>query len=115
MQGWLEVFAHNDQTDTRLYRAIRPLTLQRAHRIVGGYIEAIPHWNKHLHNNGTLYDAVALCNEDGKGLGLPFNKLATIRWARAMGMSVPALMRRDILVGHIVLAFGDHEFMADWS
>lgn len=113
MLGWIRIFPH-DQTEPRTYRAIRPLSLQRAHRIVGGYVEAIPHWNQHLHSDGTVYDAVALCNEDGKGLGLPFNRQATIRWAHAINMLVPDLLRQDHLVGNILLSWGDLEYMEDW-
>src|SRR4051812_22002305 len=82
MMGYIEVFRHDDQTNSRLYRATHPLTLRRAHWIVDGYVEAIPHWVTHLHNDGILYDACALCNEDGKGKGLPINRLATARWAQ---------------------------------
>lgn len=115
MMGYIEVFRHDDQTNPRLYRATHPLTLRRAHAIVGGYVEAIPRWVTHLHNDGVLYDACALCNEDGKGEGLPVNRLATARWAQAIGMPIHDLVKRDVLVGHIVLIFGDGEFMEDWS
>lgn len=115
MMGYIEVFRHDDQANSRLYRATHPLTLRRAHRIVGGYVEVVPHWRTHLHNDGQRYDACALCNEDGKGMGLPVNVPATARWAHAIGMPVRDLIKRDVLVGHIVLIFGDGIFMEDWS
>jgi len=115
MLGFVEIFDVNDQTNSRLYRATHPLTLQRAQRIVGGYIEAIPNWVTYLHNDGQLYDACALCNEDGKGMGLGVNRLATARWAQAIGMPIHELVRRDVLVGNVVLIFGDKDFMGDWS
>jgi hypothetical protein len=115
MMGYIELFRADDQTNSRLYRATHPLTLQRAHRLVGGYIEVVPHWVTNLHNDGHLYDACAVCNEDGKGLQLPVNRLATARWAQAIGMPIHDLVKRDVLVGNIVLIFGDRQFMEDWS
>ena len=114
MIGWVEIFDANDQTNSRIYRATRRVTLKRAHWIVGGYIEAVPQWTTNLHNDGTLYDAVAICNEDGKGLGLPINRLATARWAQAIPMPLSDLIQRDVLVGTVGLLFGDLEFMDDW-
>lgn len=114
MIGWVEIFDAKDQTNSRIYKATHPLTLKRSQIIVGGFIEAVPEWRRNLHNDGTLYDAVALCNEDGKGQLLPVNRLATTRWAQAIPMPLVELLKRDILVGNIVLAFGDHEFMNDW-
>jgi hypothetical protein len=115
MMGYIEVFRHDDQTNSRLYRATHPFTLRRGQRIVGGYLEVIPHWTTYLHNDGVLYDACALCNEDGKGMELPVNRLATARWAQAIGMPLHDLIKRDVLVGNVVLIFGDLEFMEDWS
>ena len=41
-----------------------PNTLEAMQKIVGGYIEAVY----------PFPDAVIVCNEDGKGLGLPYNR-----------------------------------------
>lgn len=114
MIGYIEVFDANDQTNSRIYRATHPLTYRRANKIVGGSIEVVPHWVTHLHNDGELYDACALCNEDGKGLGLPVNRLATSRWAQAIRMPLHELVRHDVLVGNVLLIYGELAFMEDW-
>ena len=115
MIGYVEIFDCRDQSNSRIYRAIRPLTLRQANRIVGGSIEIVPQWTTHLHNDGQLYDAIALCNEDGKGLELPVNRLATARWAQAIKMPLAELVKHDVLVGNVVLLYGDLEFMEDWT
>ena len=62
---------------------------------VGGYIEAIPGVDTALG-----FPAVAFANEDGLRLNLPPNLLAT-----------SMLKQRQVLVGTVVILFGDDEFM----
>lgn len=71
-------------------------TLQELHRIVGGYIEAVPHWDDH---NGE--PCVVFCNEEGKLARpepLPVNDRATLMWWNVLGRRV-----EDVLVGNVVM------------
>ena len=107
MKGWVELFRVDDQANSRLFIARRPITLKRAQRLVGGYVEPVPDWHHVMHNDGQRYPALALCNEDGRSLGLPVNLLATMRWERELRIK---LNPRHFLVGTVVLMFGDVHF-----
>jgi hypothetical protein len=61
---------------------------------------------------------VAFCNEEGKLKGIGYNELATRLWAMSMvnlGVVRPNddgdVMLDDVLVGPVVIAFGDDEFL----
>src|SRR5262245_57368035 len=80
--------------------------LDKLREIVGGSIEVVPGWNRMFGQ-----DCVVFCNEDGKGLGLPFNPGADLLWKQ--------ILRRqnldaggDYLVGNIIVLIGDAEFMS---
>ena len=72
--------------------------------IGGGWLEAIPHWNRYEGK-----PAVAFCDEEGKMKGLPFNRTATVLWHKQLKGTVPSL--RDMLVGAVLVVTGDEQFM----
>jgi Domain of unknown function (DUF3846) len=86
----------NARRPMRLLRVTREPSLRRLQRIVGGYIEAVPHWDSHV---GT--PCVAWCNEEGKLDELPINYRATALWWAHLGQRVD-----DVLVGNVVLCCG---------
>jgi hypothetical protein len=70
-------------------------------RAVGGSIETVPYFAR--------YDGkpcIAYCNEEGKIKGMPVNRTAQMLW-----MAQTSIANHDVLVGNIVVAFGDDEFM----
>ena len=76
---------------------------------VGGYIESVPHLDK-ITIGQTKVEAMAFCNEEGKLRGLPVNEHATKMWADCLGVAREDM--QDVLVGDVVLVYGDPEFMA---
>lgn len=73
--------------------------------IGGGWLEAVPYFNKIVYD-GKLVTCIVFCDEEGKLKEFPLNTLATNLWYVSMGQSVP-----DVLVGDIAIVFGDKEFM----
>jgi hypothetical protein len=67
--------------------------LPELQKIVGGYIEVVPHWDTHLDRECVVY-----CNEEGKLNELPINMRATVAWYQAIGGRVD-----DVLVGNVVM------------
>jgi hypothetical protein len=85
---------------------VAPPELEWLQGIVGGYIEGIPHWDR-IEWCGASRPCIAFCNENGKLDGLPLNRTATREWYAIVGI-VP-----DVLVGDVVVLFGDREFMRE--
>lgn len=86
-----------------------PPTAEKLARIVGGYIELVPHFNTIMHR-GTKRKCAAFCNEHGKLDCLPRNDVATKLWNTALERS--GIMRNpDHLVGPVVIVIGDNELM----
>lgn len=99
MQGTLAVI-NTDGTVTEQQLERTP-TLAELSRAVGGYIEIVPHFNTwHGH------PCVAFCNEEGKLQRLPVNLLAQVKWEESVGSPIS-----DMLVGNVVVCYGDDEFM----
>ena len=71
-------------------------------KIVGGYVEIVPHFNKYGEDR-----CIVFCNEDGKMRQLPVNRYATILWEKAVGHQ----MTPDYLVGTIAIVAGPREFL----
>lgn len=80
-------------------------SLETLQQQVGGFIEMV-HGFKLYHHDGQPRDCVAFCNEDGKLKGLDLNTTATQIWQR----QYPT---QDVLVGPVVILFGDDEFMGE--
>lgn len=79
-------------------------------KAVGGHIEVVPQFER-IKIGGEWRGCVAFCNEDGKLRALPTNGMATSLWATALDMPLEKLMRRDVLVGPVVILFGDKAFL----
>jgi hypothetical protein len=103
MSGYVILIPANPLKPMRWHDATRAPSLCRLQRIVGGYIEAVPHWDDHI---GT--PCVVWCNEEGKLNELPFNSRATGLWWAHLGQRVD-----DVLVGNVVLCAGFPEDVDD--
>lgn len=101
MKGKLYVIqASGEISETMLTEAPKLESLQKA---VGGYIEVIPFF---VRFQGS--DCVALCNEEGKLIGLPFNASATDAWRKQCGGWI-----NDVLVGSVAIVCGDAELLSE--
>lgn len=90
-----------------------PAKLELLQGAVGGHIEAVPGWNT-VEHDGLTRECVAFCNEEGKLMSLPLNVQATFLWHRALpppGLMKPDGSTADVLVGTIIVLYGDAEFM----
>lgn len=105
MQGTLIVIKADGNVETR--ELCGKPSLETLQGLVGGLIETVPLWDRYLHQ-GKLRDCVAFCDEEGKIKGRPVNSMATILW-RVSYSPMPAL--DDVLVGDVIILFGDDEFM----
>lgn len=79
-------------------------TLEDLQKIVGGYIEVVPYFNR--------YDdkmCVAFCNEEGKLKQLPVNMPAQALWMQA----VEGRPLNDMLVGSIAIVVGPLDFLEE--
>lgn len=100
MKGMLVTIGANGKiTEKLMSRAVKLSDLRSE---VGGYIEVIPHFT-----NWRGYNCVAFCNEEGKFHNLPFNKAAQSAWEHCVGH----LISTDMLVGDVVICYGDDAFM----
>lgn len=91
-----------------VFKITRGPSLRRLQRIVGGYIELVPHW---VTFGPDRYACLAFCNEDGHRLGLAPNLIATRAWAIETGGRWPG----DTLLGNVVVVFGSREFLQQWD
>jgi len=81
-------------------------SLQFVQKHVGGYIEPVPFFITYRGQR-----CVAFCDEHGKRKGLAVNEAANALWAMCAVPS-PFALAGDVLVGPVVVLFGDKEFMA---
>jgi hypothetical protein len=88
------------QTTIPLSRRVELSELQAG---VGGFIETVPNLTTYRHE-GKRVACFAFCNEEGKLNSLPLNERATAIWQSQFRTS-------DVLVGPVVIVFGDQEFM----
>lgn len=72
--------------------------LQKA---VGGYIEAVPFWDRYEGEQ-----SVAFCNEEGKLETMPLNAKATDLWYAILNGK--GFVVKDYLVGDIAVVVGTH-------
>jgi hypothetical protein len=93
-------------------RQVGAPTLELFHEFIRpGYLELVPHWHS-IEHGGERHRCAAFCDEDGKRLGLPVNRPATLAWDAAMKRDHGCGCAPDYLVGSVVVVFGDREFMA---
>jgi hypothetical protein len=107
MKGSMLIFKPG-VTDPKRIDLTKPPTASTLHKIVGGYIELVPHFES-IGLDGDSFSCVAFCNEEGKLLNLPYNDAATKAWH----FDLAPLVTSDVLVGNVVIVFGDDEFMAN--
>lgn len=103
-----------DATKPRRVEIEKP-TLDALQKAVGGKIETVPYFD-HIKIDGQKRECVAFCNEEGKLDQLPINKQATLIWEQVVSNVGMKLRDRhgnflDVLVGPIVVLYGDDEFM----
>lgn len=79
--------------------------LSKLQDAVCGYIEQVPYFDNILWD-GKVHKCVAFCNEEGKLKGLPVNDLASALWITAAKRYTG-----DVLVGTVVVVWGDRTFM----
>lgn len=91
-----------------------PPSLTFLQRRVGGYIQAVPRFTTIMHN-GVKHGCVAYCDEEGKlKPNGRLNTQATRLWHQALpppGLADGNGNIVDVLVGPVVILFGDAVFM----
>lgn len=104
------------EPEPEIFRFASPPTLEFLQEAVGGYIEAVPHFDQIRHGE-VIERCIVYCNENGKLDGLPFNAAATEAWDQAIPPSLslrsPDGGWKDYLVGPVLVLFGDRQFMAE--
>jgi hypothetical protein len=85
--------------------------------IGGGWLELVPHFTtigiavSPDADKATVMDCVAFCNEHGKNEHQPFNENATSAWEQSVRRITRESGLNDVLVGTVVVLYGDREFM----
>lgn len=106
MKGTLVTIKIDGRTEVEHVDSVN--VLAKLQKIVGGNIETIPGFTKFDSGEGAVH-CVAFCNEDGKNDGLLLNSYAQAHWRWAN----PSFANKDLLVGDIVVVYGDAEFMEE--
>jgi hypothetical protein len=58
-----------------------------------------------------IHKCIAFANEDGKQKALPVNNKATALWCDAVGRFDGMACFPDILLGNVIVIWGDEKFM----
>ena len=108
MKGFAHVYQPGERAPLVVPFTAAP-SLEFMQERVGGYIEPVPFFTQYRGQR-----CVAFCDEHGKQKGLTINEAANALWAMCPVPSpfVPAVSAGDVLVGPVVVLFGDEEFMA---
>jgi len=105
MKGEAHVYRPGDSAPLVVrFDAAPPLEFLQEH--ITGYIEPVPFFTTYRGRR-----CVAFCDEEGKRKGLAFNDMANRLWA-SCDVPPPFELVGDVLVGPVVILFGDSEFMA---
>lgn len=102
MRGLLTIIPVSGAVSSKELAA--PPALQDLQGGVGGYIQLVPYFTRYEGQ-----PCVAFCDEDGKRKGLPINQRATELWTELE----PRFIRRDVLVGPVVIVTGDKALMRE--
>lgn len=86
----------------------RPPTLDQLQKLVGGYIEIVPHLNRY----GDYRRGTAYVNEEGRIRELPFNRRATEAWTDCLRGGGP-LRYEPRLYGDMVYCAATEEPVTD--
>lgn len=114
MKGTALIY-HPAATEPEIRELSAPPSLELLQGAVGGYIETVPHWDR-VNFEDAMHRCVVFCNEDGKRMGLPLNIPATRLWHAALpspGLIGPDGQMVDVLVGAVIVVFGDDELMEE--
>jgi len=96
-----------------------PPTIEELRKIIGDYIGTVHGFTSiDIYGDGVATPCIAFCNEDGKRLDLPVNRLATGLWHDALvrkgsrfGLLAEGGGYEDYLVGVIVVISGNSKLM----
>ena len=105
MQGFTLVIDPDGSKTIKEYRGPIPLDDLKA-GVGDGFIEHVPYFSS-FNWHGDPVPCAAFCNEMGKLHGMAYNAVATEAWHE----TAPHMRGVDILVGPIVIVFGDEAFM----
>ena len=109
MRGTLTIVYPDKPMDVRIMSSVPEF--EELQRLVGGLVTIIPGWDHCVTFSGAARPCTVLANEEGLLLKLPFNFWATAAYQlvlRAKG----AKGQLQPLVGTVVIAEGDDDFMA---
>jgi hypothetical protein len=116
MKGTMLILRPGDieKVEVKKYDGVAPTLEELKSALGGGYLEVVPGFFTMAYG-GTVLNAVAMCDEDGKRKELPLNEAATIAWEAALrrqGSTLrgPGDRPKDYLVGTVIVLFGDKEF-----
>jgi hypothetical protein len=105
--SFVMIIPADQRKPVRCHPTKREPSLCRLQRMVGGYIEVVPHWFDYMGTPCAVY-----CNEEGKQNGLPPNRRATTFWYQKLfehAAVADSLSFGDFLVGNVVLCVGFEE------
>lgn len=108
MKGWSLLYEPNEPTPF-LAQYNKAPELEELQNLVDGYIEKVPLFNT-IKYDGGVHHCVAICNEEGKLKNFAPNDAATQAWYEAASRA-RYMPPADILVGNVIIFFGDEEFM----
>jgi hypothetical protein len=118
MKGKMLIYRPGDPPERTVTEYTAPIPLADLQAAVGGFIEAVPYWDR-FEVDGEVVRAVIWCNEEGKLTGLPRNVYMTDLWEKHLQTQGMSRFRSsgdprteaDFLVGSIAVVTGDDEFM----
>lgn len=79
--------------------------------INNGMLETVPFFTSVDHEGKRIENCVAFCDEEGKLKALPYNETATTQWNKALKHHGCGVFGWDLLVGPVIVLWGDKEFM----
>lgn len=120
MEGACIIFhpwASQGVLETHIFK--KPPDLDYIKGVIGGWLEYVSGFNT-IEIEDDVFHCVAYCNEEGKLQGQDINVAATHAWDKALrrgDMHPNGILGSDgnpidVLVGSVIVLFGDEEFMA---
>lgn len=108
----LKIPANDSEIFSRLNLKRPPEYTELTAVIGGGYLEIVPYF-KDIITEGVLVPCVAMCDEEGKLKRFSINTRANIMWQASLTRQYGPRRSniRDVLVGDVLVIFGDPEFM----
>lgn len=112
MKGKMLIFGAGTGASITVHPLSAPPPLNELQAAVGGYIEPVPYFSS-IEWDGKIQPCAVFCNEDGKNRQLQRNAYATALWSVALRRRHPRGELNDVLLGTVVVIFGDEELMAE--